>query len=107
MSTWTQACNLSMPNQWARSRQLSISTRTQACNLSMPNQCVFTNLCYMFSSYTYLQSQIYIIVVKLITIITIRSCITSFAYLRINAVRFTDNVQRNLSRCVQTVFITF
>ena len=40
MSTWTQACNISMPNQWARSRQLSMSTRTQACNLSLPNQWV-------------------------------------------------------------------
>ena len=29
-----------------------------------------------------------------------------FAYLRISAVRFADNVQRNLSRYVQTVFIT-
>ena len=48
--------------------------------------------------------QIYIIVVKLITI---HSCITSFAYLRISVVRLTNNVQRNLYRCVQTVFITY
>ena len=37
MSTWTQACKLSMLNQRAQSRQLSMSTRTQACKLSMPN----------------------------------------------------------------------
>ena len=38
MSTRTLARKLSMPNQWARSRQLSMSTRTLACKLSMPNQ---------------------------------------------------------------------
>ena len=42
-----------------------------------------------------------IIVFKLITIC---SCITSFVYFRISAVRFTDDVQWNLSRCIQTVF---
>ena len=36
--TWTLTCKLSMPNQWARSRQLSMSTRTLAGKLSMPNQ---------------------------------------------------------------------
>ena len=46
--------------------------------------------------------QIYIIVVKLITI---RSCITSFAYLRISAVIITDNVQRNLSRGVFKLYL--
>ena len=37
MSIRTQASNLSLPNQWAQSRQLGISIQTQACNLSMPN----------------------------------------------------------------------
>ena len=37
VNNWTQDCNLSMPNQWARYRQLSMSTRTKDCNLSMPN----------------------------------------------------------------------
>jgi len=36
MSNRTQS-SLSMPNQWARSRPLSITTWTQASNLSMPN----------------------------------------------------------------------
>ena len=34
----TQALKLSMPKQWAQSRQLSMSTRTQALKLSLPNQ---------------------------------------------------------------------
>ena len=38
MSTTTLALILLMPNQWAQSLQLSISTRTVACKLSMPNQ---------------------------------------------------------------------
>ena len=38
MSTTTLASILLMPNQWAQSLQLSISTRTVACKLSMPNQ---------------------------------------------------------------------
>ena len=80
MSTRTQASNLSMPNQWARS--INVNRRTQACNLSIPN--------------LWARSQL----------ITICSCITSFGYFRISAVRFTDHVQHNLSRCVQTVFIT-
>ena len=98
ISTRTQACNLSIPNQWARSCQLLMSTRTQACNLPMPNlwaivcfnedQITLNNvikaeslyqLTYlqkifcMLSSYTYLHfcADIYIIVVKLITM---RSC---------------------------------
>ena len=80
VNTQTQASNLSMPNQWARS--INVNRRTQACNLSIPNQ--------------WARSQL----------ITIRSCITSFGYFRISADRFTDNVKHNLSRCVQTVFIT-
>ena len=38
-------------------------------------------------------------------LITIRSCITSFAYLRISAVIITDNVQRNLSRGVFKLYL--
>ena len=34
MSTWTQARKLLMPNQWVKSRQLSMSTWTQARSLS-------------------------------------------------------------------------
>ena len=34
----TLARFLSTPNQWAQSRQLSMSTRTLAINQSMPNQ---------------------------------------------------------------------
>ena len=101
VNTQTQASNLSMPNQWARS--INVNRRTQACNLSIPNQWARsinvnrrTQACNLSIPNLWARSQL----------ITICSCITSFGYFRISAVRFTDHVQHNLSRCVQTVFIT-
>jgi len=56
-------------------------------------------LIYIFTIF----AQMYINVVKLITISSYSGRITSFVYLRIGAIIFTDNVKRNLSRHVQTV----
>ena len=55
-------------------------------------------LIYIFTKF----AQVIISEVKLITIRSYKAIhITSFAKLRISAFRFTDNVQRNLSRYVQ------
>ena len=65
---------------------------SQHCNqsgVSISTNLYLQKLCYMFSIYN--NTQIYIIIVK---VITIKAAGTSFAYLKISTVRFKDNVQR-------------
>ena len=80
-----------MPNQWAQSH-LNVNTDT---SVSI-NKYILYILYVKFLYVSTLYAQIYIIVVKLITI----SNYTRFAYLKNSAVRFSDHVQQILSRYV-------
>ena len=80
-----------------------IKANSQTTNMYLQN-ILHVKFLYLFTIY----SQIYIIVVKLISIRSQSSCITSFyTNLRISSVRIINNVQRNSYRYVQTVFITY
>ena len=122
---------LSMSNQQERSCRLqcqhryklqtinvkSMGTISSACMFQGGTNCFLTlfkmeyiptrNLCYRLIYIFKRFAQIYIIVVKLITLCSQSNCRTSFEQLRISAIRFTDKVQRNLSRLCPGVFITY
>ena len=105
VSTPTQAPNYQCQTNGRDLISLYVSTRKKLLsylnqNGVYPIQRVFRNLCYRLIYIFKRFAQIYIIVVKLITLCSQSNCITSFEKLRISAIRFTDKVQRNLSRYV-------